>query len=96
VLGHAVPPVRAVVAIGEVAADIEAAFGARVPVVTASSMAGAVGAAEQLAQPGDAVLLSPGCASFDWYRSYAQRGEDFAALVTARVGNRVGNEGSTP
>jgi len=96
VLGHAVPPVRAVVAIGEVAADIQAAFGARVPVVTASSMAGAVGAAEQLAQPGDAVLLSPGCASFDWYRSYAQRGEDFAALVTARVGNRVGNEGSTP
>ena len=72
VLGHAVPPVRAVVAIGEMAADIEAAFGARVPVVTASSMAGAVGAAEQLAQPGDAVLLSPGCASFDWYRSYAR------------------------
>ncbi len=33
------------------------------------------------AEPGDAVVLAPGCASFDWYRSYGERGDDFASLV---------------
>ncbi|HEX3426580.1 MAG TPA: UDP-N-acetylmuramoyl-L-alanine--D-glutamate ligase [Acidimicrobiales bacterium] len=96
VLRAAVPRVHAVIAIGEAAADIRAAFEGRAPVFDAASMAEAVSAAAAAARPGDAVLLSPGCASFDWYRSYAERGEEFTALVTQAVaketvGERGGN-----
>jgi UDP-N-acetylmuramoylalanine--D-glutamate ligase len=51
-------------------------------------MEAAVSAAADLAQPGDAVLLSPGCASFDWYRSYADRGDDFSRIVQLGLGKR--------
>ena len=54
---------------------------ALVPVVHAGSMHDAVRAAAAQAQPGDIVLLSPACASFDWYESYAARGDDFAREV---------------
>jgi UDP-N-acetylmuramoylalanine--D-glutamate ligase len=74
---------RAVVAIGEAAAEVEAAFAGTVPVVRADSMHDAVRAAATHAQAGDAVLLSPACASFDWYESYAARGDDFAREVAA-------------
>ncbi|MGI8661654.1 MAG: UDP-N-acetylmuramoyl-L-alanine--D-glutamate ligase [Acidimicrobiales bacterium] len=78
--------VRAVVAIGEAAGAVEAAFANSRPVVRAASMAEAVDAAGSLAHPGDTVLLSPACASFDWYRSYSERGDDFARKVRARIG----------
>lgn len=75
--------IRAVVAIGEAAPDVRHAFDGVRPVEVAGSMVEAVAAAARLAQPGDAVLLSPACASFDWYPSYAARGDDFAAVVHA-------------
>jgi UDP-N-acetylmuramoylalanine--D-glutamate ligase len=73
--------IRAVVAIGEAAAEVGAAFAGTRPVTVAASMEDAVAAARRLAQPGDAVLLSPGCASFDMYPNYGARGDHFTAVV---------------
>jgi UDP-N-acetylmuramoylalanine--D-glutamate ligase len=79
------PPVKAVVAIGDSAGEVVAAFEEKVPVKVALDMDDAVRAAASFASPGDSVLLSPGCASFDWYGSYAERGDHFAALVRSRI-----------
>jgi UDP-N-acetylmuramoylalanine--D-glutamate ligase len=87
-LGAVGDQVRAVVAIGEAADEVQAAFAGRCAVTIATSMDAAVDAAAALAGPGDAVVLSPGCASFDWYRSYAERGDDFARAVRERVLDR--------
>jgi UDP-N-acetylmuramoylalanine--D-glutamate ligase len=73
--------IRSVVAIGESAPDIEAAFSGATPVERAASMDDAVAAAQRSARPGDVVVLSPGCASYDWYRNYGERGDDFARAV---------------
>jgi UDP-N-acetylmuramoylalanine--D-glutamate ligase len=72
---------RAVVVIGEAKERIAKAVGDRVPVVRAATMEDAVREARALAKPGDAVLLSPACASFDMFKGYADRGDQFAAAV---------------
>jgi len=79
--------IAGVVAIGEAADEVVAAF-RDYAVTTAPSMEEAVAEGAALARAGDAVLLSPGCASFDWYRSYEERGDDFARVVRARIANR--------
>ncbi len=84
-LAHETDHIRGVVAIGEAADDVEAAFDGRRPVRRAASMDAAVDAAASLARPGDVVLLSPACASFDWYRSYAERGDDYVRAVRAHL-----------
>ncbi len=81
--------IRAVVAIGESAADIAAAFDGVRPVRNATSMDEAVEEAASLAQAGDVVLLSPACASFDWYASYAERGDDFVRAVGDHLAGRA-------
>lgn len=73
---------RAAVLIGEATERIAAAIGGRLPVQRAASMDEAVAAAFRLAQPGDAVLLSPACSSFDMFKSYADRGDHFVHAVT--------------
>ena len=72
---------RAVVLIGRDASRIEAALGGVVPVHHATTMRDAVRTARELAQPGDRVLLSPACASFDMFRNYEHRAEVFRHAV---------------
>jgi UDP-N-acetylmuramoylalanine--D-glutamate ligase len=72
---------RAVVLIGEAAAAMHQALSGAVPVEQAQTLDAAVSRAYRLARPGDAVLLAPACASFDMFRSYADRGERFAEAV---------------
>ena len=74
---------RAVVVIGEAADIIARAVGERIPVRNAGSMEEAVTLARSLAKTGDAVLLSPACSSFDMFRDYKQRGDEFARAVRA-------------
>ncbi len=80
---------RAVVQIGRDGALIAAAVAdAGVPVQRAETMQDAVQQAFALAQPGDVVLLSPACASFDMFKNYAHRAEVFIAAVHALPGAR--------
>lgn len=78
--------VRAVIALGESAEDLERIFSGRVPVTTVGSMRDAVVAAAGRARACDVVLLSPGCTSLDWYSGYAARGDDFARHVLDLIG----------
>ncbi len=72
---------RAVVLIGEAADRIARAVGDALPVTRATSMPEAVRLAFEAAEPGDAVLLSPACSSFDMFKSYADRGDRFVDAV---------------
>jgi UDP-N-acetylmuramoylalanine--D-glutamate ligase len=78
--------VRAIISIGESAPTVEAAFAGVVPVTRASTMAEAVQSAAACAQAGDVVLLSPACASFDWFENYEHRGRVFKDAVAALPG----------
>jgi UDP-N-acetylmuramoylalanine--D-glutamate ligase len=68
----------AVVAIGEAAAELEAAFDGIVPVTSSGSIEDAVRRAFELASRGGTVVLAPACASWDQFRDYAERGDRFA------------------
>lgn len=78
--------VKAVVAIGESAEKVAGAFAGVVPTVKAGSMIEAVQAARRFASAGDIVLLSPACASFDWFDNYEHRGRVFKDIVLTLAG----------
>lgn len=73
--------VRFVILIGEDAQRMELVFAPAVAVQKTASLEHAVDLAAKTAQPGEVVLLSPACASFDMFRDFNHRGEAFAALV---------------
>ena len=84
---------KAVVAIGDDAPEIEKAFDGVCRVVRGGSMQEAVQLARTLAVSGDVVLLSPACTSYDWYNNYMERGEDFMQCVRneAKLNRQQGN-----
>ena len=75
--------VRAMVFIGEIAAQLEQTFGDLLPCKRGSDMAEAVSLATELSHAGDAIILSPGTSSFDMYTGYGQRGDAFRSAVQA-------------
>ncbi len=75
--------VRAAVLIGEMAERIAQDWKGAVPCEIADSLTDAVERARAIAQPGEVVLFSPGTSSFDMFKSYADRGDQFRALVHA-------------
>jgi UDP-N-acetylmuramoylalanine--D-glutamate ligase len=76
------PNVRSVHLIGAAADELAAALDGR-PFARDETLARAVEHARSLAQPGDVVLLSPACASYDQYDNFEQRGDELRALVAA-------------
>jgi UDP-N-acetylmuramoylalanine--D-glutamate ligase len=73
--------VKSAVLIGEMAQSIKRSWDGAVNCAIASSLADAVERAHAVAKPGDVVLFSPGTSSFDMFKSYADRGDQFRALV---------------
>jgi UDP-N-acetylmuramoylalanine--D-glutamate ligase len=73
--------VKKLILIGEAAPKLAATFAGDAECVRAASLEQAVELAAAAARPGDVVLLAPGCASFDMFRNYADRGEQFAQCV---------------
>ncbi len=75
--------VRAMLVIGEASAAMVERFAGLTRVEPCADMAAAVRRARELARPGDTVLLSPACASFDMFAGYSERGEVFRGEVLA-------------
>ena len=82
--------VKALIVFGEAADRIEAMIGGTVETERAGTLREAVGLARRIATPGDTVLLSPGCSSFDEFKNYEERGSVFKDLV-----RKMGRERNT-
>ena len=83
------------VTLGQDAPLLEAAYGELVPATRAAGMEDAVRIAAKACAPGRAVLLSPGCASFDMYGDFEERGEDFKSIVR-RLAEEMELKSATP
>lgn len=83
---------RGVVAVGEAAPLVREAIEGVVPIADAASMDDAVASARAMAGPDGVVLLAPACASFDWFRDYAARGDAFRDAVQRLAEQEQGRE----
>ena len=82
--------VKKLVLIGEAAGQMEQQLAGAAGTARAATMEKAVELASRAAEPGDVVLLSPACASFDMFKDYADRGRAFVSAVEAVTGERKG------
>jgi UDP-N-acetylmuramoylalanine--D-glutamate ligase len=73
--------VKQVILIGEAAGRMENTWRGLVPIRRASTLLDAIEAAARASVPGDSVVMSPGCASFDMFKDYEDRGKQFVQLV---------------
>lgn len=78
---HVQEVVRDMILMGETADELHAACADVANITRVTTMEEAVAYAMSIATPGDTVLLSPGCASYDMYDDFSQRGDDFSACV---------------
>lgn len=83
--------VKALIAIGEAKKKILAEIGGCCPAEEAAGMADAVEQANRRATPGDAVLMSPGCTSFDMFQNAEERGDAFRRAVREMLARRLHN-----
>jgi len=75
--------VRKMILIGEAADDLVRILNKDTDVEKVGTLAEAVNLADNLSQPGDKILLSPACASFDMFKNFEHRGDEFMRLVNA-------------
>ena len=85
-LPHAKRHVKHIVSYGEAGGEIATAIGDAVRLNRVSSLSQAVASAHNLASPGDIVLMSPGCASFDEFKNFEERGKKFTGFVNDLAG----------
>lgn len=72
---------KAIVLIGDAAVELKNTWKGSAPIYTEGELESAVSRASLLASPGEIILLSPGCASFDQYTDFEERGEHFRTIV---------------
>ena len=75
--------IKFLVALGESKKEIESAFSDLVPVYTVESLEEALRTARAASRPGQTVLFSPACASFDMFRDYQDRGRQFKNIIAS-------------
>lgn len=85
-LGEIAANLRALVVMGRDGPGIAKVLRGKTPIEHAVNMVDAVECAAKLAQPGDSVLLSPACASFDMYKNFKARGNDFVKTIEDKYG----------
>ena len=84
---------RRLYVIGEAAETIAARLGDQVEIERSGTLDRAVEAAVARAQDGDTVLLSPACSSFDQFRDFNHRGDEFQRLVREALPGRAAGKG---